>query len=229
MRLARPPRRGRIASGDGAQHRRVLRIRRPHAVRRHQRTHAKQIKLVAERLVDAGRPRIPGGAEQRRVERAVARIVFRRIVPPRRRHAPHQGAQGCEIRPCDPAGELRASLPGECCADAVDVDRLRLADRAHVGTLVDDGDEEAGALEAADRLAHRAPADPQPGGERHLVQPLPGRHLAREDHALDLIGHERSKRARPDDLQRIRVLISHRGTVTRERVFCQPVCCQQSA
>jgi hypothetical protein len=99
----------------------------------------------------------------------------------------------------DRRDRLREPAPHELVehrAQLVDLVRLADADLAHEHAAVLLEAHEAGALEGAERLADRAAGDAEEVGDARFRQLGAGREIAREDHPLDLLVHERRERAR---------------------------------
>lgn len=150
-----------------------------------------EVQLVAELVVKA-----PCAGPAPELQQGCVEVEIRGIVgcglggAPSGVHPPHQGTQRGELRGRAGFRQARAGQPRDGGADVVDLKRFLGADLAHIGALVAYCDDKAAALEPAHRFAHRPAGDAEPGGERGLVQALPGGEAAGQDHSLDLLRDE---------------------------------------
>src|SRR5581483_8609282 len=82
-----------------------------------------------------------------------------------------------------------------------ELDRLGHIDAEHLDAAVGVGDDQAVALERAQRLAHRRAADADALRDVDLPEPGAGRHVAAHDRGAELVGDALVERARLDAAQ----------------------------
>ena len=116
-------------------------------------------------------------------------------------HGRQQAAQPFQLLGRDPLREAAPDQFVEYLAQVVDLVGLGDRDLAHEHAAVALGAHQSAFLEGAQRLADRAAAGAEAGGQGGLVDALAGGEFAAEDHLLDLGLHGGRQRVRLQELQ----------------------------
>ena len=198
--VERAPGRGRLARGDALDDGAMLARGDGQHAALGERCVTEEVQLVDEPAIHDEELRVARELDQPVVKLDVGREIGVDVA-----------TAGGALHPVDAIGELPHLLGGrrlrEAPADefvehgAQLVDLVRFLDRnpAHEHAAVLLELDQSRFLQRAERLAHRAARHAEPQGDRRFVQLAAGGELAREDHALELLLHERRQRARLDE------------------------------
>lgn len=190
----------RIASAQGGDDVAVLGIRYGEATALHQSTGPEQVQFLDQLAIGGDQPLIAAEFDDEIVQPQIERVVVVKRLG-RCVHAVEQRFQLAQLRLGDDAGQQARREPEKSGAHVVEFLGFVPLDAPDEHPAVGNQLDEPEFRQGSARLAHRATADPEPGGQCILVDALSGGEAAIQDQALDFRLEQGGERLRFEDFQ----------------------------
>ena len=176
------------------------------------------MQLLDQAVILFLQPPVAGGLDDRGVEGEVGCVVDVEIAGHvGGLHGVDEGFQLGDQRRRRDRGDDPACHGEQRRAQVVDLGRGPVVDLAHENATVGDADNQAVALDAPERLPHRAAADTETGCQLGLVQAGAFRDVAGNDEPRDLLRDQRGQRAAAPQFQQVGWRCAH-GCITRDPI-----------